>query len=203
MRRSQKTSTEIVRATRRITAIQSVQELGAATESFNEAQVYALKAIASFVRPAEILTALDEYVQADKLTRAWVEKQSSPAKRADRCRAIIEYFRRQAQKEMGEIPIANPVYRLRELQNIADTTQDERVKIVALKEAHSQTEDFNKRAASAPGMSWEDWIRQMNRPMPRAPQPTDTRVPSDRGETCQGGRPAKLPDLPCPRIGRR
>ena len=144
MKKPKKTERQIVKAGRVVTDIQTVQDFEAATEGLNEAQMYALKAIASFVKPGEILAALDE-VQAGQITRSWVEKQSSPAKRTPRCRAIIEYLRRQMTEELGEIPIASPTYRLRELQKIADTTQDERVMLVALKEAHLQTEALHKR----------------------------------------------------------
>jgi hypothetical protein len=164
MKKPKRNQTQIVKASREVTDIQSVQDFEAAAEGLNEAQMYALKAIASFVKPAEILGALDE-VEAGQITRSWVEKQSSPAKRTPRCRAMVEYFRRQMTEELGEIPITSPSYRLRELQKIADTTQDERVKLVALKEAHLQTEALNKRTGGKGEVPFEKWQACLSRPV--------------------------------------
>ena len=60
------------------------------------AKLLALKMIAQFKWPRIILRELAPYVQEGIITRSWLEKQSSEAKRAKCCKPIVcEYRRKQ------------------------------------------------------------------------------------------------------------
>ena len=76
------------------------------SENMNEikhhpAKLLALQMIAEFTPPRRILKALSQYVSECIITRAWVEKQSSEAKRAKWCRPIVYKCRRQHLIETG------------------------------------------------------------------------------------------------------
>ena len=58
------------------------------------AKLLALKMIAQFKWPRRILKELAPCVQEGVITRSWVEKQSSEAKRAKWCRPIVYKYRR-------------------------------------------------------------------------------------------------------------
>ena len=59
------------------------------------AKLLALKMIAEFTPPRRVLKALSQYVSEGIITRAWVEKQSSEAKRAKWSRPIVYQYRRE------------------------------------------------------------------------------------------------------------
>ena len=66
---------------------------------YHPAKLKALQMIGEFKMPRHILAELSPYVAKDIITRAWVEKQSSEAKRAKWCRPLVaqhrqEYFRK-------------------------------------------------------------------------------------------------------------
>ena len=73
---------------------------------YHPARLFALKMIAEFKMPRHILKELSRYVTEGIITRAWVEKQSSEAKRSKWCRPIVQKYRRQHLIEGGfEIPL--------------------------------------------------------------------------------------------------
>jgi hypothetical protein len=135
---------QIVTATRRgWTDIQTPQDFEAATADLNQAQLYALSELAAFTKPGDIRRALEDCGLGDQTTDSWIEAQSSPAKRSDRYRGVITYLRRCQKNDVGGIPIASAVFRLRALNQIAEHTNDDRIRLVALREAHLQAKDLN------------------------------------------------------------
>ena len=160
-KRKAKGKTQIVKAVPRGNyAIQNVQEYQEATTSLTQVQLFVLTEIAAFSRPADIRRALEEMNLGEEVTDSWIEAQSAPAKRSDKYRAIIIYLRSQARQQMDLIPVANPVFRLKELNRIVEHTNDERVRLVALKEAHLQAQDLKEKSGSGK-ITWSDLVEQM------------------------------------------
>ncbi len=61
---------------------------------YHPAKLRALQIIAEFKMPRHVLRELRSFVDQGIITKAWVYKQSSEAKRAQWCRPIVAYFRR-------------------------------------------------------------------------------------------------------------
>ena len=65
------------------------------------AKLEALKLIAEFTPPRRVFDKLAPYVTDGTITRSWVEKQSSDAKRSKWCRPIVYRHRREYLIETG------------------------------------------------------------------------------------------------------
>ena len=76
-----------------------IKDMG--TIKHHPAKLLALKMIAEFTPPRRILKSLSQYVSEGVITRAWVEKQSSEAKRSKWCRLIVYKHRREHLIETG------------------------------------------------------------------------------------------------------
>ena len=70
---------------------------------YHPAKIRALQLIAEFKMPKHVLRELRPFVDAGIITKAWVYKQSSEAKRAQWCRPIVAHYRRQHLADMGSV----------------------------------------------------------------------------------------------------
>ena len=141
----------------------TVEEKAASGGKGREAQLAALELIAQFEKPGEVCTALTEQGLMQHVTASWVQKCSSVRCCPRWAKPVIEKFREEFLSELHRIPIRHRAFRLAKLQEIVESTKDDRVRLQALAMAHSQSGDDVQKFEDVGRSSWVEVVEALER----------------------------------------